>query len=487
MGRPNIPQALQRLLLTLRGFPGAITRSLNPATAAEASIVELQLNFIHTSIRRLDWALPFAGATVMLTVHAYGIALGLVAIWFAVLVSTCVFNEYVLTRKVPRSEDIVARVSRRSHMIAGMSLVLAVTWCALVLSMYHPAITANRMFVVLVLACAFGSLSTMFAVHTASAAAAMSVMAVSLLTILVLNMMSGRLTLLPLGITYVLLVVNQARAMNFRFQRTRRLERERENLIASLQAANSQSLAAQERAMMANRAKSEFLANMSHELRTPLNAIIGFSEIMREQMFGALGDNRYREYTRLIHGAGTHLLGLINDVLDMSKIEAGKLELHPEQFDLKTVIGECVDLMRESANSREIELLTEIGPNALILNADRRAVSQMLLNLLSNAVKFSLPGGRIHVRAAIRGPRIVFSVEDHGVGISETDLRDLGNPFVQAHNQPGILHTGTGLGLALVRALAEKHAGSMHIESRESFGTTVTIDLPIRAAMSAAA
>jgi signal transduction histidine kinase len=312
-------------------------------------------------------------------------------------------------------------------------------------------------------------------------------MAASLLAIMFLNTLSGRLTLLPMGVMYVILVVNQARAMHGRFRRTRRLEQERESLIASLQQANSQSMAAQERAMTANKAKSEFLANMSHELRTPLNAIIGFSEIMREQMFGALGDNRYREYSRLIHGAGTHLLGLINDVLDMSKIEAGKLELSPEQFDLKTVIGECVDMMAERAGASQIELATEVPAGALFLFADRRAVSQMLLNLLSNAVKFTLAGGRISIRAASRDSRIILSVEDNGVGISEADLQNLGNPFVQAHNQPGILHTGTGLGLALVRALAEKHAGSMHIESRESVGTTVRIELPIRAAMSAAA
>jgi signal transduction histidine kinase len=208
---------------------------------------------------------------------------------------------------------------------------------------------------------------------------------------------------------------------------------------------------------------------------------------MREQMFGALGDNRYREYSRLIHGAGTHLLGLINDVLDMSKIEAGKLELHPEQFDLQTVIGECMNLMRERAGAAQIELVTDVPSGPLFLFADRRAVSQMLLNLLSNALKFTLAGGRICIRAASRKSRMILAVEDNGVGIAEADLRDLGNPFVQAHNQPGILHTGTGLGLALVRALAEKHQGSMRIESRESFGTTVTIELPIRAAMSAAA
>jgi two-component system cell cycle sensor histidine kinase PleC len=353
--------------------------------------------------------------------------------------------------------------------------------------MYHSEISANRLFVVLILACTLGSLSTMFAMHTAAAAGAILVMSVSLIAIMFLNSLSGRLTLLPMGAIYVILVVNQVRGMHGRFQQTKRLEQERESLIASLREANIQSMAAQERAMTANKAKSEFLANMSHELRTPLNAVIGFSEIMREQMFGPLGHNRYREYSGLIHSAGTHLLGLINDVLDMSKIEAGKLELHPEQFDLKTVIGECADLMAERAAAAKVDLATDICDAALPVFADRRAMNQILLNLLSNAVKFTLPGGRICIRATTRGSRMIFSVEDNGVGIPAADLHRLGKPFVQVHNQAGILHTGTGLGLALVRALAEKHQGSMRIQSEEAVGTTVTVELPVRASMSVAA
>ena len=487
MSMPSALHAVERFLNAARRLPAAIAQSFNPATPADANIVDLQLDFIQTSIRRLDWALPLAGAAVMFTVHAYGIALAPVAAWFGVLVSDCLVNEYFLTRRAGQSDDIVAHVTKRARTIARMALVLTSVWCALVLSMYHSEITANRLFVVLVLACTLGSLSTMFAMHVGAATGAILVMSASLIMIMALNSLSGRLTLLPIGVMYIVLVVNQVRGMHRRFQRTRRLEQERESLIASLREANIQSLAAQERAMTANKAKSEFLANMSHELRTPLNAVIGFSEIMYEQMFGALGHAKYREYSRLIHGAGTHLLGLINDVLDMSKIEAGKLELHPEEFDLKTVIGECADLMRERAEAGKIELATDMPEGPLSLFADRRAVTQILLNLLSNAVKFTLPGGRICVRAGYSGSRMVLSVEDNGVGIAEAYLHRLGNPFVQAHNQAGILHTGTGLGLALVRALAEKHEGSMRIESEEAVGTTVTVELPVRPAMSAAA
>jgi signal transduction histidine kinase len=487
MSAPSILRALDRLLRAARGLPNAIARSLNPATLRDASIIDSQLDYVQASIRRLDWALPLAGVAVMFTVHGYGIPLTPVAAGFAVLLLNCLTNEYLLTRPQSPAGDVVARVKRRARTIAWMAIVLAGAWCALILMMYHSGITANRLFVVLVLACTLGSLSTMFAMHTAAAAGAMAVMSTSLLGIMFLNSLIGRLTLLPMGAVYVVLVINQVRGMHRRFRRTKRLEQEREILIAGLREANVKSVAAEAQALAANKAKSEFLANMSHELRTPLNAIIGFSEMMREQMFGALGHANYREYSRLIHNAGNHLLGLINDVLDMSKIEAGKWELHPEPLDITTLIGECIDLMRERAAAAKVELTTDIADGPLPLFADRRAVSQILLNLLSNALKFTLPEGRVCVHAAIHGSRLNLAVEDNGVGIAKDDLDRLGNPFVQVHNQAGILNSGTGLGLALVRAFAEKHGGTMRIESQELVGTTVTIELPLHAAMAAAA
>jgi len=484
---PNARGTLEQYLNAARCLPEAVTASLHPATAAEASIVGARLDVLHTSIRRLDWALPVAGATIMVTVRAYGIALAPIAVCYALLVVNCLFNEWLLTRRLSRFEDSPTGTGRRARMLSAMTLVLTFAWCILILSMYHPDIAANRLFVVLILACTLGSLSTMFAMHMAAAAGPILIMSLSLVAILTLNMVWGRLTLLPIGALYIILVVNQACGMHRRFGETRRLEQEREGLIDGLRKAHIDSVAAEERAVAANKAKSEFLANMSHELRTPLNAIIGFSEVMREQMFGALGHSRYREYSRLIHSAGTHLLGLISDVLDMSKIEAGKLELHPEEIDLRDVVGECIALMRDRAADAKIDLTVDVPDTPLFLCADRRAMSQILLNLLSNAVKFTRPGGRICVRAGNRNGRMVLSVEDNGVGIPEADLPRLGNPFVQAHNQAGIAHTGTGLGLALVRALAEKHRGSMRIDSKEQVGTTVTVEFPTSEPMTAAA
>lgn len=228
----------------------------------------------------------------------------------------------------------------------------------------------------------------------------------------------------------------------------------------------------------ANQIKSEFLANISHELRTPLNAIIGFSEIMNESLFGPLGSDKYGEYARDIYESGTYLLGMINDVLDMSKIEAGRFVLDHETFNLNDMIEEALRIVSGQANERNITLEDRVSPK-IELSADRRAIKQILLNLLTNAVKFSSDGGHVHIRASKRGGAITISIEDNGIGISKQDLRKLGRPFEQVQNQFTKSHKGSGLGLAISRSLAEMHGGAMKVRSTEGKGTIVSLRLPI--------
>jgi len=246
--------------------------------------------------------------------------------------------------------------------------------------------------------------------------------------------------------------------------------------------------AAREHAEAANKAKSSFLANMSHELRTPLNAIIGFTDLMRQAMFGPLGSPRYEEYATIIYDSGQLLLDLISDMLDMAKIEAGKLELNFERVDLSGTILDSVRLLQDRADNGGVEMIVEeMGP--ISLTADRRAVKQVLLNLLSNAVKFTPAGGHVRVGAKMQDERVWISVRDTGVGIPESDLHRLGNPFEQARTNPMLAQAGTGLGLALVRALAQQHGGELHIKSQEGIGTEVSVDFlmtpPARAAVAA--
>jgi two-component system cell cycle sensor histidine kinase PleC len=234
-----------------------------------------------------------------------------------------------------------------------------------------------------------------------------------------------------------------------------------------------------ERAEAANRAKSEFLANMSHELRTPLNAIIGFSEVMESGLFGPLGSERYLEYSRDIHSSGSYLLGVINDILDMSKIEAGQFNMEREEIELDRLIGETVRVISLQAAKKSITVETDISEN-MSLFADRRAIKQIAINLLSNAVKFTGHGGHISVRARNVANAIVISIEDNGVGIPKDKLGKLGRPFEQVQNQFTKSHAGSGLGLAISRSLAELHGGALKIKSTEGAGTIVSVRIPVR-------
>ncbi len=231
------------------------------------------------------------------------------------------------------------------------------------------------------------------------------------------------------------------------------------------------------RAELANQAKSEFLANMSHELRTPLNAIIGFSEIMESGTFGPLGHDKYVEYARDIGMSGTFLLDVINDILDMSRIEAGRYQLEIEDLDLTEIVDECVRIMALRAEEKNIATEMDIAPG-LTLRGDRRALKQVLLNLVANAVKFTEADGQIRVRARGVGGHINVSIEDTGIGIPKEAISKLGRPFEQVENQFTRSHKGSGLGLAISRSLAELHGGALRIRGQEGRGTIVTVRLP---------
>jgi len=226
-----------------------------------------------------------------------------------------------------------------------------------------------------------------------------------------------------------------------------------------------------------NAGKSRFLANMSHELRTPLNAIMGFSDIMRQRLFGPLSD-RYGEYAELVHESGAHLLELINDILDMSKIEAERYELSREDFDAREAVSAVLRLMRGQADRAGVQLRGVLPREPLEVDADRRALKQIALNLISNALKFTPRDGSVTVTAQAVGGDFELIVADTGVGIGEEDMARLGNPYEQAGGVEARA-AGTGLGLSLVRAFSRLHGGEMTMESRLGEGTTVTVRLPV--------
>jgi Amt family ammonium transporter len=233
-------------------------------------------------------------------------------------------------------------------------------------------------------------------------------------------------------------------------------------------------------AELANASKSQFLANMSHELRTPLNAIIGFSEVMNGELFGPLENERYKDYVGDIHKSSSHLLSLINDILDLSKIEADRYELYEEELDVPDAVASCERMMRHRAEEAGVNLTVTVEDGLPLLMADKRALRQIMLNLVSNAVKFTPKGGSIHLAAFLEpDQRMAFRVSDTGIGMSKKDIPIALEPFRQIGKDSSIYSTeGTGLGLPLTRALARMHGATLVIESEPGEGTTITVRMP---------
>jgi Amt family ammonium transporter len=231
----------------------------------------------------------------------------------------------------------------------------------------------------------------------------------------------------------------------------------------------------------ASNAKTAFLGNMSHELRTPLNAVIGFSEILTGELFGPLGDQRYRDYAADILASGRHLLSLVNDLLDHTRIEAGQVTLTDVELDVMAQCEAALRMMRERAAAADVRLVSDYAENLPDLLADERALRQMLLNLLGNAVKFTPPGGIVSLNVRLeQDGRLALAVSDTGIGMRREDVPRALEPFVQLHDHLNKSYAGTGLGLPMVQALIRLHGGTITIDSREGDGTTVTLRFPRR-------
>jgi signal transduction histidine kinase len=251
-----------------------------------------------------------------------------------------------------------------------------------------------------------------------------------------------------------------------------------DSMAGQIQDERRQLSAAARAAEMASRSKSEFLANVSHELRTPLNAIIGFSETMMEKVFGELGHEKYNEYATHIHSSGRHLLSIINDILDLSKVEAGKLEFDMAVVTLDKVMERAVAIVRGSGESSGVSIdVTDLSalPG---LRASEQRLLQIFVNLLSNAVKFTADGGNVNVQAQSDGGDIVIMISDDGIGMTAAEIEQAMLPFTQVDSSLARRFEGTGLGLPLAKLLVEGHGGSLHMESEPGKGTVVSVRLP---------
>ena len=250
-------------------------------------------------------------------------------------------------------------------------------------------------------------------------------------------------------------------------------------LLHDREAAYGALAAAKEEVDEANQAKTNFLATMSHELRTPLNAIIGFSEIMMREKFGPIDNKKYQEYVADIHNSGTHLLQVINDILDLSKASAGKLELDETVFDLHEVMRSVSQIAGGLAHAAGLSLTANVSENLPLVRGDQRKITQVLLNLINNSIKFTSAGGRITASARAE-PLLgmILTVSDTGAGIPADDLERVMRPFEQGASPLNRRHQGTGLGLPLVKEIVEQHGGRLELSSELDAGTTVSIILP---------
>ena len=365
----------------------------------------------------------------------------------------------------------------------SVQIAISASWSLLPWIMWVSGNSLNHLFLAAGVCCVLGWLAISRANH-------MDMFMASLAPLVALSSLRFLLDgeTLSIGIAIALpvfagLLFSQGLRLTQRLEQDSRLRFEVEDLARDVGVARDEALRKRFEAEAANASKTAFLANMSHELRTPLNAILGFSEIIAQECFGAIGSPRYKEYAGDIHSSGAHLLSLINDLLDVAKIEAGRMEIEPNPLDVRKSFESSLKFIAPKARERRQKLLIEVSDDAPPLYADERALKQILINLVSNAVKFTPEGGQISVtgtRAACGSFLIL--VEDNGPGIPREKLDRIFKPFSQVDNRYDRQAGGTGLGLALVRGLAELHGGRAWLESDVGMGCRAHVLLPIPSA-----
>jgi two-component system, cell cycle sensor histidine kinase PleC len=404
--------------------------------------------------------------------------------WLACL-ATVLAAARGLAGKLLSATDTMFDCRRWRYMLILAETSQGIAWAGLVWLVSEPDPAAlGFALVVLLLAAAMSA--TISAPIPSAAAGALTPMTLATLSLLSqAGLSGGTLTLIALacgGQLYFLLLARRLHAASIE---TLSFQAEKDELIAELEQANANSDLARRRAEAANFAKSRFLATMSHELRTPLNAILGFSEVMKGELFGAHAVESYKEYSNDIHASGQHLLMLINEILDLSRIEAGHFDLKEEQVALTYLVQDCQRLLRLRAKKRQITIEEAIEPNLPRIWADERALRQVILNILSNAIKFTLQGGTIKIKIGwTTSAGQYVSVRDSGPGIPEEEIPLVMSSFGRGSQAQKNAEEGSGLGLPIAKGLIELHGGSFRLKSKPHEGTEVIVIIPPERVMS---
>lgn len=374
-------------------------------------------------------------------------------------------------------EETLEAVRLRARWYVTVTAVFTLAWSSMTVFLWTPGNELNHIFLVLILACTLAGSTAVSAVHPATAVTLFVINAIFLVVPLATGSAADR-WLAWLAAIYVSLMAGQLVAVGANARNMLTLEHERAALVDSLQQAKEQSDRDRGRAVAAGRARSQFLSNMNHELRTPMNAILGFSELINSRAFGSDVD-KYVEYAGIINSSGQSLLSLIDDMLALSRIEGGRLSLRESAVDLRAIVREIVESREATAERNGLSLMKRIGRDLPRIQADERAMRQIVDNLLSNALKFTPSGGCITVFARCEADgRLAVGVEDTGIGIAEEDQPTVFERFGKGRHDITTMDKGTGLGLAIVKGYAEAHDGEVSLESEMGAGTRVTVYLP---------
>lgn len=453
------------------------------ASPIVARIRQEQLGFVlrdarNDSLMALFWSSVIAFLGISNNALMGDISDHNVVVWIGLIYLWIVFASMLIVacNSRPRGMD---EAPLWLHRFALLYVANGMVWALMIPLMWHSYVHANHLMItVIVLSLILTYAMEMSSHHVIFAGASLP----PVLTLWVYFYFDDgplRLTFLLLLPPFVAVILYHGRKTSDKLMAALELRLKNEFLAGELVVARDQALEAGHRAEVASAAKSQFLARMSHELRTPLNAILGFSDIISKERFGPVGSGRYVEYAGDINASGRHLLSLINDTLDLAKIESGQMELNLEKFDLILMMRDTVRLMKPEADGKEVSLFMAVKQVRGYLNADQRAMRQIFFNIISNAVKFTQAQGRVALSSRlVDGDRVEIMIEDTGPGIPSEQLSSVLAPFSQVDNRYDLGHTGTGLGLAVVNSLVELHGGNCRLESEAGHGTKVIIELP---------
>jgi two-component system cell cycle sensor histidine kinase PleC len=454
---------------------GVAKRALSSERAAKLELDQLRL--VEANVQPAAYAMPAFALTLAVMLAAW-VPVGHLTYWF---IAVCVGSlRYWAGYRFLKLVDPKPETVRRWHYtLLALTLIANGIWVFPEFAFYSACPETGQMLFALVAGCSLTAGVAMLAPSGTMLWGAFIPYASALILPPILHGGPLHIGLAVLGIGLSLFILHLGRTMYIGARDLFLTREDKNDLIEQLAAAKIESDKARYRAEAASHAKSEFLANMSHELRTPLNAILGFSEIMKGEVFGPVGSPQYAEYAGHIHSSGEHLLGLINDVLDLSRIEAGRFVIKAAEIDLRDHIASALNLFAVRAAEGKIDLQRDIESDLPLLIADERALRQILLNLISNAVKFTPEHGTVTVFAR-RNDRggLDLGVADCGVGISPNDLAYVFEAFGQGQHDISVREKGTGLGLPIVRGLVEAHGGKVSLTSEVGKGTTVIAGFP---------